>query len=205
MSMCKVFSCVVGRGCLLFCHASFHISRPNLPVIPDVSWLPTVAFQSPIKKRTSFFGVSSKRPCRSSYNLSIQPYWLGHKHGLLWYWMVCHGNEQRSFCHFWDYFQVLHFVLSCWPWWLHMVYCDGLQSWLLKTVSLWKFHLPGELLISQVSRQKQLVLKIEYQSYAQEIFLLLTDHQPASNELVPGKCVSPWHLLLYYPSSIFLS
>ena len=29
-------------------------------------------------------------------------YWLGPRLGLLWCWMVCLGNEQRSFCHFWD-------------------------------------------------------------------------------------------------------
>ena len=37
--------------------ASFHVPRPNLPVPPGVSWLPTFAFQSPIMKRTSFWGV----------------------------------------------------------------------------------------------------------------------------------------------------
>ena len=39
----------------------------------------------------------------------LQHYQLGHRLGLLWYWMVCLGNEQRSFCHFWDFIQVLHF------------------------------------------------------------------------------------------------
>ena len=48
----------------------------------------------------------------------IQCYWLGHRLGLPWYWMVCLGNEQRSFCRFWDCIQVLHFGLFCWPWWL---------------------------------------------------------------------------------------
>ena len=48
----------------------------------------------------------------------LQRYWLGHRLGLLWYWMVCLGNEQRSFCRFWDCMQVLHFRLFCWPWWL---------------------------------------------------------------------------------------
>ena len=38
--------------------------------------------------------------------------------GLPWYWMVCLGNEQRSFCRFWDCIQVLHFGLFCWSWWL---------------------------------------------------------------------------------------
>ena len=48
----------------------------------------------------------------------LQHSWLGHILILLWYWIVCLGNEQRSFCHFWDCIQVLHFGLFCWPWWL---------------------------------------------------------------------------------------
>ena len=32
--------------------------------------------------------------------------------------MVCLGDEQRSFCLFWDCIQVLHFWLFCWLWWL---------------------------------------------------------------------------------------
>ena len=46
-----------------------------------------------------------------------QHYWLGHRLGLPWYWIVCLGNEQRSFYCFWDCIQVLHFRLFCWPWW----------------------------------------------------------------------------------------
>ena len=48
----------------------------------------------------------------------LQHYWLGHRLGLLWYWMVYLGNKQRSFCCFWDRIQVWHFRLFCWPWWL---------------------------------------------------------------------------------------
>ena len=48
----------------------------------------------------------------------LQLCWLGHRLRLLWYWMVCLGNEQRSFCRFWDCIQVLHFRLFCWLWWL---------------------------------------------------------------------------------------
>ena len=46
----------------------------------------------------------------------LQHYWLGHRLGLPWYWMLCLGNEQRSFCHFWDCTQVVHFRFSCWLW-----------------------------------------------------------------------------------------
>ena len=63
MSMCRIIFCVVGRGCLLWavcslgktlrlCPASFCIPRPNWPVIPGISWLPTFTFQ------LSFFGIS---------------------------------------------------------------------------------------------------------------------------------------------------
>ena len=130
MSMCRVFSCVVGRGCLLWpvhflvktlCPASFRIPRPNLPVTPGVSWFPTFAFQSPIMKKTSFWVLVLKSLVGLHRTIQIQllqRHWLGHRLGLLWYWMVCLGNEQRSFCCFWDCIQVLHFRLFCWPWWL---------------------------------------------------------------------------------------
>ena len=42
--------------------ASFCIPRPNLPVTPGVSWLPTFAFQFPIMKRTSFLGEGDGIP-----------------------------------------------------------------------------------------------------------------------------------------------
>ena len=61
MSMCRIFSCVVGRGCLPwpvhtlgntllafalpFCTPSW-----NLPVTPGISWLPTFEFQYPMMK-----------------------------------------------------------------------------------------------------------------------------------------------------------
>ena len=68
MSMCRIFSCAVGRGCVLWpvhslslCPASFYTPRPNLPVY----WLTTFVFQSPIMKRTFFLGgVSSRRSCK---------------------------------------------------------------------------------------------------------------------------------------------
>ena len=48
----------------------------------------------------------------------LQHYWSGNRHGLVWYWMVCLGNEQRFFCCFSDCIQVLYFGLFCWLWWL---------------------------------------------------------------------------------------
>ena len=79
-----------------------------------------LCIQSPKMKRTSFLGVLKGLVGlhRTVQLQLLQRYWLGHRLGLLWYWMVCLGNEQRSFCHFWDCIQVLHFRLFCWPWWL---------------------------------------------------------------------------------------
>ena len=88
------------QNSISLCLAWFYTPRPNLPVTPGVSRLPTFAFQSPIMKRTSFLGVSS-RSCRSSRTVQLQLLQhslSGHRLGLLCYWMVCLGNEQRSFC-----------------------------------------------------------------------------------------------------------
>ena len=109
MSMCRVFSCVVGRGCLLYqcvlltesislCPASFCIPRPNLPVTPGISWLPTFTFQSPIMKRTYFLVLVLEGLVglhRTIQLQLLQHYWLGHRLGLLWYWMVCLENKQE--------------------------------------------------------------------------------------------------------------
>ena len=46
--------------------------RPNLPVILSISWLPTFAFQSPLMKRTSFFGISSRRCWASQVALVVK-------------------------------------------------------------------------------------------------------------------------------------
>ena len=50
-------------------------------------------------KRTSFLSVlKGLLSLHSTIQLQLlQCYWLGHRLGLLWYWMVCLGNEQRSF------------------------------------------------------------------------------------------------------------
>ena len=78
MSMCKVISCVVGKGCLLLtstfswqnsvslCPASFCISRPNLPVTSDIFLTSYFCVPVPYDEKDIFFGVSSRRSWRSS-------------------------------------------------------------------------------------------------------------------------------------------
>ena len=59
-AMISVFS---WQNSVNLCPASFCTPRPNLPVTPGISWVPTFAFQSPIMKRTSFWGIYSKKCC----------------------------------------------------------------------------------------------------------------------------------------------
>ena len=81
----------------------------------------TTAHQAPLSmgfsRQECWSGVPLPSPEGLLRNVQfklLQYYWLGHRFGLPWYWMVCLGNEQRSFCHFWDRIQVLHFRLFCW-------------------------------------------------------------------------------------------
>ena len=131
MSTCRVFFCVVGRGCLLgpvhslgktlLTFALLHsVLQGQICPSLQVSWRPTFAFQSPNWKGHVFWVLVLEGLVglhRTIQLRLLQHYWLGHRLGLLWYWMVCLGNEQRSFFRFWDCIQVLHFRFFCWPWW----------------------------------------------------------------------------------------
>ena len=63
--------CVLLTNSVSFCPASFCTPRPNLPVTLGISWFHTFAFQSSMMKRTSFFGISSRRSC-----ISLCIYWI---------------------------------------------------------------------------------------------------------------------------------
>ena len=125
MSMCRVFFCVVGRGCLLWsvhsicrtllAFALLHSVLQGqicllLQVFLDFLLLhssPTNAFHNIwVLVLEGLVGIH-----RTIQLQLLQHYWLGHRLGLLWYWMVCLGNEQRSFCCFWDCIHILHFGL----------------------------------------------------------------------------------------------
>ena len=124
MSMCRVVSYVVGRGCLLWpvhslrkilslCPASFCTSRPNLPVTQGLLLHP-----SPLWWKGCLFWLlvlEGLVGLHGTFQLQLlQSYWLRHRLGLLWYWIFLLVNKQRSFCHFWVCTQVLHFLLFCW-------------------------------------------------------------------------------------------
>ena len=117
--MTSVFS---WQNSISLCLASFRIPRPNLPVTPRCLLTSCFCIPVPYNEKDILFWVLVLKGLiglhRTVQLLLLQHYWLGHRLGLLWYWMVCLGNEQRLFCCFWDCIQVLHFRLFCWPWWL---------------------------------------------------------------------------------------
>ena len=64
------------QNSISLCLASFRTPRPNLPVTPGVSWLPTFAFQSPIMKRTSFFVQACFRKGRGTRDQIANICWV---------------------------------------------------------------------------------------------------------------------------------
>ena len=117
MSMCRVFSCVVGRGCLLWpvgslgktllAFALLHFELQGQICLLLRSLL-TFYFYIPVPCDERWKGhlfwvlvLEGLVGLHRTVELQLlQHYWLGPRLGLLWYSMVCLGNEQRSFCHF---------------------------------------------------------------------------------------------------------
>ena len=134
MSIFRVLSCVIGRGCLLWSvhslgktqlvFALLHfVLQGQTCLLLQVSLDFLLLYSSPQWWKGHLFVVLVLEGYRTIQLQLLQHYWSGHRLGLMWYWMVSLGNEQRSFCHFWDCIQVLHFRLFCWLWWLlHFFY-----------------------------------------------------------------------------------
>ena len=129
MSISRFFSCVVRRGCLLWPVCSLgktllafdllhFVLQGQICLLFQVSLDFLLLHSSPLSWKGHLFRVLVLEGLVGPHRtIQLQHYWLGHRLGLLWYWMVCLGNEQRSFCHFWDCVHVFHFVL--------FVDCDG--------------------------------------------------------------------------------
>ena len=111
MSICRIFSCVVGRGCLLWpmcslgkavslCPVSFCTPRPNLPVTPGTSWLPTFVFQSPIIKGHVFWLLVLEGLVGLHRTIQFQlPWHSGWGIGLDYYdieWFALETNRNHS-------------------------------------------------------------------------------------------------------------
>ena len=131
MPTCRVVSCVVGRGCLLWPVSSldktllafallhfvlqgqtcllFQVSLDFLLLHSSTLWWKGHLILVLVLK-----GVAGLH--RAGQLQLLQHQWLGIRLVLLWCWMVFLGNKLRLFCHFWDCTQVLHFRYSYWLW-----------------------------------------------------------------------------------------
>ena len=125
MSMCRVFSYFVGRGCLLWPVGSLGKTLLAFALLHSVLWGQIcLLFQVFLGIRCFFLLLHSSHLKwnghlfwvlvleglvglhRTVQLQLLQSYWLEHRLRLPWYWMICLGNEQRSFCRFWDCIQV---------------------------------------------------------------------------------------------------
>ena len=111
ISMCRVISCVVGRGCLLWpvrsirriqlAFALLHfVLQGQTCLLLQVSLDFLLLHFNPLWWIGHLFWVLVLGGLvglhRTIQLQLIQHQWLGHRLGLLWCWMVCLGNELRS-------------------------------------------------------------------------------------------------------------
>ena len=128
-----VFSCVVGRGCLLWPVCSLgkillgfslvhSVLQGQICLLLQVFLDFLLLHSSPLYWKGHLFWVLALEGLlglhRTIQLQLLQHCWLVHRLKLLGYWMLCLGNEQRSFCRFWDCIQALNFGLFCWLGWL---------------------------------------------------------------------------------------
>ena len=126
LCMCRVFPCVVGRECLLWPVCSLgktllifallcSVFQGQIYLLLQVFIDFLLLHFSPLCLKGYLFWVLVLEGLVDLHRIVqlqlLQHYWSGHRLGLLWYWVVFLGNEQRSFCRFWDCIQVLHFRL----------------------------------------------------------------------------------------------
>ena len=119
MSMCRAVSCVAERGCLLWPVCSLgktllafvllHLVLQGQTCLLSPIFLDFLLLHSsPLWWKGHLCVCVCVCVCvlvigglhRTIQLQFLQLLRLGHRLGLLWYWMVWHGNELRSFCHF---------------------------------------------------------------------------------------------------------
>ena len=122
MSVCSVFSCVVGRwyflwqvhslGKTLLTFGLLHsVLRGQICLLLQVFLDFLLFIPVPYNEKDLFWVLVLEGLVDLHRTIQLQVlhhYWSGHSLGIQWYWMVCLGNDQRSLCHFRDCIQVLH-------------------------------------------------------------------------------------------------
>ena len=109
MSMCRIISCVIGRGCLLWQVYSLDKILLAFALLHSVFqgqkclWLQLLLDFLLLHSNSLWWNghlflvlvLEGLVGLHRTVQLQLlQSYWLGHRLGLLWYWMVCLGNKQ---------------------------------------------------------------------------------------------------------------
>ena len=109
MSMCRVFSCVAGKRCSLWpvhslgrtilAFSLLHsVLQGQICLLLQVSLDFLFLHSSPLWWKGHLFWVLALECLvglhRTVQLQHLQHYWLGHRFGILWYWMFCLGNEE---------------------------------------------------------------------------------------------------------------
>ena len=130
MSMCRVFSCVVGRGCLLWPLCSldktllpfallYFAPQGQICLLLQVSLDFLLLHSCSLWWKGHLLGVLVLEGLvgvhRTVQLQFLQHYWSRHRLGLLWYWMVFLGNKDISLSYLRMHW-VLHFEVFCWLW-----------------------------------------------------------------------------------------
>ena len=131
MSMCRIVSCVVGRGCVLWpvhslrkmllAFALLHfVLQGQVCLLPQVILDLLLLHSSPLSWKGHLFLVLVLAGLVGLHRTVqlLQHYWLGHRLGILWYWMIYLGNEQRSFSMFLEPFDIIALEKELLPKWL---------------------------------------------------------------------------------------
>ena len=129
MSMCGVFSCAVGRGCLLWPASSLHktlsafapvhsVLQGQIFLLLQVSLDFLPLHSSPLQWIGHLFWVLVLEGLlglhRTIQLQLLQHNWSTHWLGFLWYWMVCLGNNRDHSV----IFEIASKYCICWLWWL---------------------------------------------------------------------------------------
>ena len=176
MSMCRVFSCVVGRKCSLWPVRSLVRTLLAFTLLHSVlqgqiCLLLQVFHDFLLLHSSPYYWVlvlEGLVGLHWTVQLQLlQCYWLGHRLGLPWYWMVCLGNEQRSFCHFWDLSSQDYGFSSghVWMWEL-----DEKESWAQKLRVPWTARRSNQSILKEISpgcslEGLMLKLKLQYSGH----------------------------------------
>ena len=150
MSTCRVFSCVIGRGCLLWPVRSLgrmllafallrSVLQGQICLLLQVFLDFLLLHSSLLWWKGHLFGVLILEGLvalhRTVQLQFLQHYWSGHKLELLWYWMFA-LETNRDHSVIFETASKYCISDSCWLWWL-LISSKGFLPTVVDTMVIW--------------------------------------------------------------------